>query len=313
MRTVTLLGPQRLQPTLVQEVDRLGIDGPVAIVTAGWQEREDEDEELRRHLGREVVNLRLHQRLERVFKADPDLFQAHRERQNRLRAMQQLYRYRLDFALEPARELLLRQGDAEFLDPERRAAIDALRDLDQRQLERIREVHEEFRRRYTPLERPAIASHRRRIQRQLRGVAAVGIAGGHVAVLVNRMRLFGVAELFGELPIIAWAAGAMALTDRIVLFHDSPPQGMGNPEVLDEGLGLAPGVVVLPHANRRLNLEDPARVEILARRFAPAICVPFDGGEPAFRWRGTYWTWRPETRRLTTEGRVVHESPGSRG
>ncbi len=309
MRTLTLLGPQRLQPTLVQEVDRLDIDGPIAIITAGWQERESEDEELRKHLGREVVNLRLHHRLERVFKADPELFQAHRQRQTRLRAIQQLYRYRLNFALEPARGLLRQYGAAEVLDPEREEAIEALRDLDQRQLERIREVHHEFRRRFVPLERPKIAAHRRQIQRKLREVSAVAIAGGHVAVLVNRMRLFGVAELFGDLPIFAWAAGAMALSERIVLFHDSPPQGMGNPEILDEGLGLAPGVVVLPHAGWRLNLEDPARVEILARRFAPAVCVPFDPGEPAFQWGGTYWAWRPETRRLTTDGRVVNEPP----
>lgn len=309
MRSLTLLGPQR-QPTLVEEIDRLGIGGPVAVVTAGWQEREAEVEEFREHLGRAVVNLELHERLEAVFADDPELFHAHRARQNRLRAMQRLYRYRLDFALEPARELLRRDGDPQLLEPERRAAIEALRELDRRQLERIGEVHRELEERYAPLSRPAVAAHRRELARRLAESAAVAIAGGHVAVLVNRLRLFGVAELIGDLPVFAWSAGAMALTERIVLFHDSPPQGMGNPEVLDLGLGLAPGVVALPHAGKRLRLRDPARVEILARRFAPAVCVPFDPGDPPLAWNGERWSWRSGGRRLTAKGRVVAEGGG---
>ena len=34
----------------------LGIDGSIAVVTAGWQERETEDSELREHVARDVVN-----------------------------------------------------------------------------------------------------------------------------------------------------------------------------------------------------------------------------------------------------------------
>lgn len=304
MRTVTLLGPQRLRPTVVAEVDHHGIDGTVAVVTAGWQEREDEVGELGEHLGRPLVNLRLYRRLDEVFAADRELFIAHRERQERLRAMQQLYRYRLDFALEPARALLGRAGDAEVIEPERQAAIDALCELDRRHLARIREVHREFEAAHAPFERPAMAAHRAELAAILESAAAVAIAGGHVAVVLNRMRLFGLAELLGDLPIFAWSAGAMALAERVVLFHDSPPQGMGNPEVLDMGLGLAPDVVVLPHARRRLRLADPARVEILARRFSPAFCVPFDDGEPALTWDGERWHRPPGSRWLTREGEV---------
>lgn len=304
MRTVTFLGPQRLRPTLVGEVDRRGVDGSIAVVTAGWQEREDEVEELGEHLGRPLVNLRLHRRLDEVFAADRELFAAHRARQDRLRAMQQLYRYRLDFALEPARELLRRQGEAELLEPERQAAIDALCELDRRHLARLREVHQEFDQTHAPFERPALAAHRAELAAILGSAAAVAIAGGHVAVVLNRMRLFGLAELLGELPVFAWSAGAMALAERIVLFHDSPPQGMGNPEVLDVGLGLAPGVVVLPHARRRLRLADPARVEILARRFSPALCVPFDDGEPALTWDGERWHRQAGARWLSERGEV---------
>lgn len=78
------------------------------------------------------------------------------------------------------------------------------------------------------------------------------------------------------MPIIAWSAGAMALSDRIILFHDRPAQGRGDAELLHRGLGLLPGVAPLPHARSRLLLDDPARVALFARRFAPAACVALD-------------------------------------
>jgi hypothetical protein len=64
----------------------------------------------------------------------------------------------------------------------------------------------------------------------------------------------------------------------VVLFHHSPPQGYGNTEVLHRGLGLVRGVVAFPHAQRRLRLDDPRRMELLARRFAPADCLAFEDG-----------------------------------
>ena len=301
MPTITLLGPQRLQPTLVDHVDRRGIDGPIAAVTAGWQERENEDGELREHLGREIRNLMLHQRSEQVFAEDRGLFLAHRARQDRLRELQRLYRYRLDFVLEPARELLRREDASDaLLEAERADAIDAVRRLDTHHLARIRRVHARYEEEHRPLERPAVRRHRDEIRQILDGAAAVAIAGGHVAVLLNRMRLFGLGELIEGLPIFAWSAGAMALSERVVLFHDTPPQGMGNPEVLDLGLELFPDVVAFPHAVRRLRLEDPARVAILARRFAPAVCVTLDG-EAALVWDGASYS---DHDRLTGSGRV---------
>ena len=36
--------------------------------------------------------------------------------------------------------------------------------------------------------------------------------------------------------------------------------------------------MLLPHARRRLPLEDPVRLGALARRFAPARCVVLDDG-----------------------------------
>src|ERR1044072_2749448 len=97
-RTVTLLGPQRLTPTLAGAVRGVGVEGEIAVVTAGWQEREEEVDELREHLGGRVVNLRLYARAEEVFRKDRALARAHRQRQDRLQRMQELYRLRLGHA-----------------------------------------------------------------------------------------------------------------------------------------------------------------------------------------------------------------------
>ena len=67
------------------------------------------------------------------------------------------------------------------------------------------------------------------------------IAGGHVASLLNRLKLFDVLGLAAGKPIFAWSAGAMVLTDRIVLFHDYPPYGSDIAQVLDAGLRARAG------------------------------------------------------------------------
>ena len=105
------------------------------------------------------------------------------------------------------------------------------------------------------------------------------IAGGHVGVLADVLHLFNVAAVFvGSRPVIAWSAGAMALTDRIVLFGDRSPQGPGHPEVYGSGLSVLRDVVLLPHARARMLLDDTPRMAVFARRFGPARCVLLDPG-----------------------------------
>jgi len=278
MPTVTLLGPQRFTPTLGEAVARAGISGRLASVTAGWQEREAEDLELHEHLGERTLNLMLYARSEDAFERDPELARAYRERQERLRDLQELYRTRLGYAQTALRELELRTGDPELLAPERESALEAIRDLDEHHLGRVDEVHATFTRRYLPAERPAIARHSREMVRQIQKVEGLAIAGGHVAILMNRMRLFDLDKKLKGKAVFAWSAGAMAIAERVVLFHHSPPQGYGNTEVLERGFGLARGLVLFPHARRRLALDDRRRVALLARRFAPAICVAMADG-----------------------------------
>jgi hypothetical protein len=302
-RKLGLLGPQRFDPTLAEAVRALGLDGPLATVTAGWQERESELDELHQHLAGRAINLELHRRGEAVFARDPELARAHRERQALFRRLRELYVYRLDSLKRVCHELFSRPGDDPAIASERGDAIDALRRLDARHEARLAEIHAAWTERHRPLERDAVAAERRDLARLLEGTAGLAVAGGHVAVLVNRLRLFGVLELLGGRPVVAWSGGAMVCAERIVLFHDHPPQGRGNPEILDRGLGLAPGLVLFPHARRRLDLADPIRLQILALRFAPARCVTLDD-RAQLRFDGRSWSGDAGVAALSPAGAV---------
>ena len=45
-----------------------------------------------------------------------------------------------------------------------------------------------------------------------------------------------------------------------------------------DGLGLYAGVVPFPHARRRLRLDEPERIALLARRLAPSRAVLLPDG-----------------------------------
>lgn len=303
---VVLLGPQRLRPTLASAVRALAVEGPIAAVTAGWQEREAEVDEMRDHLGRRVVNLMLHERSDDVFARDAELAAAYRERQDLLKQLQDLYRVRLNAAIVAVRQLFEHRGAPEIVEPERAAAVAAIRSLDAHHLSRIVEIHDDFDRRWPTARRPALQRHRRQIARLLAGSGAVAVAGGHVAVLLNRMRLFDLAPLLATRPVFAWSAGAMALGEMVVLFHDSPPQGLGHVEVFEQGLGLYRGVLPFPHARKRLRLDDEARLGRIARRFAHLVCVALDeGARLRLDPHAARPTAEPGTLRLTVEGRLA--------
>ncbi len=277
-RSIVLLGAQRFDATLGNVVEELEVEGPMALITAGWQDREEDDAALRQHLDCESVNLRLYQRAEQVFAEDEELSRAHREKQTNLRHKQDFYRIRLEHELAANHVIRQRHAPPDVLAEEEGASLAAIRALDAYHLAQCARVHADFDAALTPLERPSVRAHRDELRELLGQCRALCIAGGHVVSMLNRLRLFGLKDLIGQHTIFAWSAGAMTISERVVLFHDSPPQGPGASEVLDEGLGIVPGVVVLPHPETRLRLYDPERVSVLAGRAAPAVCLAFPEG-----------------------------------
>lgn len=307
-RRIVLLGPQTPEPTLAAVVADLEADGaipagaPIATVTAGWRDREGEAE-LVPLVDRTWIDLGLYRRAGELAAADPELAVAHRETQDRLKLIRRAYNLRLASLVSAHAELRVLDGDETVLAEEREDALEMLRALDRRHLERVAGIRAGYEERLRPHERPEVARRREEIAAALDETGALVIAGGHIATLLNRLRGFGLLELIGERPLIAWSAGAMALCSRVVLFHDRPPWGPGNAEVFDRGLGVAPGLVLFPHASRRLALDDRVRSERLALRFAPDPCVLLDPGARLDlgdgKWRGR------DVRRLETSGAAV--------
>lgn len=296
---ITLLGPQR-RPTVAGVAASLYPEGTVATVTAGWQEREGDDAELSRLLASRDVNLRLYQRWLDVQERDPVFAAGERRLAELLGELQDLYLVRLDHALQAVYAIGRRAGDRLWSDI-LAEAIETVRELDTAHLRRAGAIRGEFYQRLAPHDRPVIAEHRAEVAGLLGGAAALVVTGGHVGVLADALHLFNVAAALRS-PVIAWSAGAMALAERIVLFHDRSAHGPGHPEVYGTGLSVVRGVVPLPHARARLLLDDAARMSVFARRFAPARCVLLENGTRVdTEGEGR---WPPGTRVLGADGHV---------
>ena len=265
---ITVLGPQR-RPT-VRPVE------PGAVtVTAGWQERESDDAELDRVLGGGTVNLRLHARWLDVLDTDPELATAELNHRAVLDELQELYALQVEHAERGADAIRRSSSRPRTREAALADAETALRLLDAQHLVRVAAARADFEAAWRPAERDAVARHRAEVADQVAGAGTLVVTGGHVGVLLHVLQLFAVLDPPTPEAVLAWSAGAMALTERVVLFSAG---GAPSAETYAAGLGLLPGLVLLPHARRRLPLEDPVRLGALARRFAPARCVVLDDG-----------------------------------
>ncbi|ANS79243.1 hypothetical protein SGUI_1847 [Serinicoccus hydrothermalis] len=293
---ITLLGPQR-HPQLDQVASSLGLEGArVATITAGWRDREHDDSLLVEQLGGSCVNLGLWQRMQQIWAEDPELEQADRARRAVLTELQELY----VIGLQHAVEALTRIRGHEPRDPRihRMAVEDVLgvmRDLDERHVRRVAELHQEFYARHLPEQRDAVVHGRAEVGRLVEGCDAVVITGGHVGVLLGTLHMFNLAPVLAEpvadpddpsglharvrRPVIAWGAGAMALTERVMLFYDDAVIAPGVAEMLMDGLGLTRGLVALPSASDRLAVGDPPRMQTLVSRCHPRLPLPLDPGD----------------------------------
>lgn len=300
--TVTLLGPQRFRTTVRGVVQEVAPEGPVATVTAGWEEREPDDGELDGLLDGRSINLSLYRRWVDVVERDPEFAAADRQRRDALEELRDIYAVRLHAAMEAIYAVRRRDGRAQV----RQAAIDdalgAVQDLDAWHLQLVSAIHAEFDAAWPVQARPVVAEHRVAVAEALARTRVLVITGGHVGVLLGCLRLFGV-EAAPDRHIVAWSAGAMVTAERIVLFHDKAAQGFSHAEVYDAGLGGCAGVVPLPHAKRRLLLDDHERMAVFAQRFAPARCVVLDEGSQVSC--GPTELRASSARVVTTEGRVT--------
>lgn len=275
---IVLLGPQTDFAEIGEVLDEFKVVGTVALITTGWQENESEDEALVEQLRRPAVNLALHARSERVYAQEPLYAKARASRQARLQHLQRFYQMRLEAVDEAARAIGVRHVDAELLLEQQSITVAQMRQLDDDHLLRCQAEWAAFDQQWPAIEQASVARERAEIAEQIGQSAAIVIAGGHLTALLNRLRLFDVLGAATGKPIIAWSAGAMTLSDRIVLFHDSPPFGKNLAQLLDAGLGLVNGVVVMPDPQRRLRSDQPQGIARFTQRMAPAQCLGLDAG-----------------------------------
>ena len=278
--TLLILGPQRHRPNLAAALVEAGASGPIGVVTAGWRHDEGELTALRRDLPFEPVLLPLYGWFDRVMASAPDLAADYRLRQARVVAMKTLYRTRLSLAYQAVLRLHAHPSGFHDLDQAALAdAVETVRSLDAGAAKACDDIRAAF-----PAvgpDHPAVRPLHDELAALLGTCNTLAIAGGHVAVLLNRIRFFGLDRLLeGFLArggvLAGWSAGAMLLGPRVVLFYDDPPEGPSEPEVLDRGLGLFTGRLLFPHARRRLRTDDPARLRLLRARFGK--CLGLENG-----------------------------------
>lgn len=274
-----LFGPQRPHTNLRDIVEYPDLPaGPIAVISAGWQENEAFTDDIGEIVGRPLRNLGLYQRADKVFADDHALHAAYRERQENLISLQRLYRGRLRQLIIATRQLQQGEASNDLLREEKRHAIAQLKALDRHHLRRVEAIHADYADAISATESAVLAQQAAEIAALLAGHEVVLITGGNVVVLLNRLRLFGLAELLSAKHIVAWSAGAMVLGDQVVLFHDRMPQRRRHPEFLSAGTGILPGYVFLPDAKHRLVGSNSTRVDLLCRRLAPANGVTLDSG-----------------------------------
>ena len=245
-----------------------------------------------------MVNLRLYQRWQELIAADAEYAAAERGLAELLEEQQAVYALRVFHAVAAVDEVNRRDKM-----PAVRAAavtdgIRALRALDSWHLDEVAASRQQFYAATQIGERESVRAHRRELAELVDDSAGMVITGGHVGVLLHLLHVFGLVTMIKK-PVITWSAGAMALSDRVVLFGTHRPAGRRLPEVWAEGLGVFSGVLAVP----------PSPAPAADARPVPArpAGAPVQGLDvPAVRRRRT---GRPDRWLAATGGRAV-DHPG---
>ncbi len=299
--SLTILGPERPDGVLPEVLRKHGVNGPVALISAGWRYDELRDEPLRAALPNEVRNLRLYDRFRLLERDAPELMTRYTAKQDALRRMKDRYHLRVQSAVQCASNLLREYGTA--ADPWFQQAARHLREIDDLFLTEARALHDGFDREVRPGEHPLVRREREAVRQELEGCDALLVAGGHVGVLRNRCTFFDVGPALTMRPLYAWSGGAMLMTERVLLYHDHTAYGPGTAEFLDHGFGLLRSTVLLPHARERLDLADRVNVAVLAHRLQPRVVVGLQNG--AVYENGRYTGTAGAAFTLSQDGSVV--------
>jgi hypothetical protein len=243
------------------------------LVSAGWEEDEEDDQWVRDALDVPVVNSHLYGLADRLFQDDPEVLRLLRERQDRLRDLREINAWQTENLFALARELWQRiEENAAAVGPFHQTMAH-LREVDRTYLRSVSTVIKEYDQRIAPQVRPSLQAYRSAVLQRLDGCQALLIAGGHVGVLLNRLNLCRLLRHV-SLPIIAWSGGAMALGERVFFYDHFIPHAKKEVELSRQGLRMYVGLQVFPRAEERLNLQDHNELALLARRIeAPCLLL----------------------------------------
>ena len=301
-----LLGHQRENPRLQSVLEKWNIRDSVALVSAGWEEDEEDDQWVRDALDCQVVNTHLYRLADELFHQDPEVLTLLRERQDRLRELREVNELQTENLCVVARQLWQRQEQSAAAVFPLQQTIAQLRQIDVSYLQAVSTVIREFDQRIGSKRRPSVLAYREAVLKRIAGCQALLIAGGHVGVLLNRLNLCRLLRHV-SLPIIAWSGGAMVLGQRVVFYDHFVPHAKREVELSRKGLNLFSGMQLFPRAAERLNLQDVCELTLLARRM-DGECLVLDA-HSQLEWTAHGRLNVENVRHVTSNGEVQEWRP----
>jgi hypothetical protein len=301
-----LLGEQREQPRFQAVLKRWKITGPVGLVSAGWEEDEQDDQWVRDSIRNPIVNSMLYELADEVFARDPEVLTLLRERQDHLRDLRDVYQLQLQHLSAILRGLLRRRETQSYVVAPLDLSFAQLRAVDKQYLDSVSEVIRQFDRKIAPKDRPSLVAYRKVVCQRLASCQALLIAGGHVGVLLNRLRLSRVLSHL-RLPTIAWSGGAMALGDTVFFYDHFHPHSGQETELSRHGMRWYQGLQVFPRAEQRLHLHNPVEMALLAGRVACRSLV--FSQESELEWSNKKLIHLGDVREIGTDGLLKEFKP----
>ena len=247
-------------------------------------------------------HLNLYGRLNDVLDSDQPFAMAALAHRDAVDELAGIYSLRLQRALDSVYAVQRRSVRTDLAASALADGVRVVQSIDQWYLDAVDQLRGELWAAAPAEDSEPIQRHRAEVAEAVGQASAIAIAGGHVGLLLRCLKLFAV-NLPAELPVVAWSAGAMSLTERVVLYNDRGPSGVIGSEVWDRGLGRAPRIVAMPHARRRLQMDDPMVLRVLAAGSAtPAACCWTTGPRVALGPNGEL----PAEARIIGDDGLVH-------